>query len=444
MTRTNSTDYLHPQEPNLFSIHKAMGYDGAGQPMMRVTSTGAGYNAGGNLNGQIDAFGRMRISSPFTIFDNSFRTGEDTRSWDTKNTGTSSVTHLPNESTMAMDIGTDSGDYCIRETLRPFQYQPGKSLLIMNTFVMNSAKPNLSQRVGYFDEDNGFFVLLEDSETYWVKRSYISGSAVDTAVAQSSWNVDTLDGSGDVNNPSGIELDISKAQIQWMDLEWLGVGSVRTGFVINGQFIITHVFHHANIIDSVYITTASLPIRYEIENTGATTSASRLKHICNSVQSEGGWNPVIETRAASTALTGILLSQVEYRPIISIRLKSAYHFAIVVPVLMNLYGIESNAFGYKILTGATITGGTWVDAGSESSVEYNASATSLSGGRSVLQGLFMGGDKGAALQMDIRDQNHQFQLKRDIDNVPRTFTIAGIATNNNDHAIGSITWGEFN
>lgn len=398
------------------------------------------YNESGNLSGSLDAFGRLRMSQPFTIFDNTFRTGDDTRVWDQQNTGTASSTFLANQACMAMDIGTDSGDKCIRETAYVFQYQPGKSLLILSTFVMNPAKTNLTQKVGYFEEENGIFLELTDSTLYWVKRSYITGSVVNTKIAQADWNVDKLDGTG----PSGITLDISKSQIQWMDLEWLGVGSVRTGFVINGQFIITHIFHHANTLDSVYMTTASLPIRYEIENIGATASASRLKHICNSVQSEGGYNPIVETRSAGTTLSGLILSQTVYRPLISIRLKSAYHYAVVVPTLLNLYGLQNNAYGYKILTNTTLTGGTWVSAGDESTVEYNVTATELSGGRNVMQGLFMGGDKGSALELDLRNQNHSFQLKRNIDNTSRIFTIAAIATNNNDYAIGSCTWAEFN
>lgn len=407
-----------------------------------VTVQETGFNSTGNLNGQIDAFGRLRVSNPYTIFDNSFRTGEDTRIWDTQNTGTASTTWLQNESSIAMDIGTADGDKCIRETTRVFQYQPGKSLLCLNTFVMEPAKTNLTQRVGFFQEHNGIMLELIDNTVYWTKRSKITGSVVNTQVAQADWNIDKLDGTG----PSGITLDISKAQIMWMDLEWLGVGSVRTGFVINGQFIICHIFHHANSIDSVYMTSATLPVRYEIENTGTTASTSRLKHICNSVMSEGGWNPIVQTRSAGTSLTGLAMSKTVYRPLISIRLKSAFarDGAVVVPTTMNLYGIQSNAFGYKILQNPTITGGTWVSAGDESTVEYNISATALTGGRAMIQGLFMGGDKGAALQMDLKDNNHQFQLRRSIDGTQHIFCIAAIATDNNDYAIGSMNWSEFN
>ena len=119
---------------------------------------------------------------------------------------------------------------------------------------------------------------------YFVERSLSLGTTI--RVAQEDWNIDKLDGTG----PSGITLNSSKAQILWMDIEWLGVGSVRIGFVIDGAFIHCHTFHHSNIIESTYITSGSLPLRYEIANTGITTSTSNLKQICSSVISEGGYN----------------------------------------------------------------------------------------------------------------------------------------------------------
>jgi hypothetical protein len=132
-----------------------------------------------------------------------------------------------------MTVDTSSGTEVIRETKKIFAYQPGKSLLIMNTFVLNSAKEGLRQRVGYFGSSNGIYVQLQDSTVSFIRRSSTSGSLVETVVNQSNWNVDKLDGTG----PSGITLNISKAQIFWIDMEWLGVGNVRMGFIYNGQFV---------------------------------------------------------------------------------------------------------------------------------------------------------------------------------------------------------------
>ena len=50
-------------------------------------------------------------------------------------------------------------------------YQPGKSLLNLNTFVMDAAQTNLAQRVGMFDNDNGIYFEKTGSTLRWVRRT---------------------------------------------------------------------------------------------------------------------------------------------------------------------------------------------------------------------------------------------------------------------------------
>src|SRR6056300_783741 len=179
-------------------------------------------------------------------------------------TGSGTVTDTANKSTVNLNVTTASGDKVIRQSKRVMSYQPGKSLLILNTFVMNAQEENLEQRIGTFDANNGIF--FEDTGTGYqiVRRTYVTGSAVDNDVAQSSWNGDKLDGTG----ASGYTLDPTKASIMFTDYEWLGMGSVRVGFVIDGKFIVAHTFLNANNLTTVYMQTANLPIRYELETTG--------------------------------------------------------------------------------------------------------------------------------------------------------------------------------
>ena len=438
--RTNTTNYTHPQETNLLNVHKAMEYNSLGQPVIRTTGSGGQYSTAGNTNTGIDAFGRQRVSEPFTIFDNSFRYGDDTRNWSIATAGSGTSTPLENESSIQMSVSNASGDSVYRETKRVFQYQPGKSLLILNTFVMSTPKANLRQRVGYFGNENGIFVEQDGLTLNIVKRDYLTSAPTDTQIAQTSWNVDPLNGTG----PSGITLDMSKAQIFWIDMEWLGVGSVRTGFVINGQFVIAHIFHHANIISSVYMTTATLPIRYEIENTAGTSGNSTMKQICSTVMSEGGFTPRTESRAASTALAGLALSNSIAKPLVSIRLKADRQDAVVVPSYIDMYGIDNAPFRWAIYQGTTISDGTWTSTGPESNVEYNVTATTTVTGRKVLEGTIIGAAKGGANTIFLDNLNHSLQLKRSINGTPEIFTLAMTATTNSDEALGTIAWQEMN
>jgi hypothetical protein len=359
----------------------------------------------------IDAFGRLRTSTPFTLFDSSHRF-DDNGLWSTATTTSGTATFNANQGLVDLDVTTASGSEVIRETTKVFSYQPGKSLLVLNTFVMNAAKANLRQRVGYYGADNGYYLELNDSTVSLVERSSVSGSVVNTPVAQASWNVDKMDGTG----PSGITLDLTKAQILFMDLEWLGVGTVRIGFVINGNFYVCHKFHHANIIASTYITTASLPIRYEITNTGATASASELKQICSTVLSEGGYQlnglqqaigiPVTTPRNLAVAGT--------FYPIVSIRLRTSPNRldAIVICTAISVVATTSGHYNWQVVASGTTTGGTWVNAPGDSSVDYNITGTSFAGGRILASGFFSATNQGST-QVDIlKEALFKTQLER--------------------------------
>jgi hypothetical protein len=417
-----------------------MEYNSLGQPVLRTTGSVAEYSTTGNTNTGIDAFGRLRVSEPYTVFDNSFRYGDDTRIWDIATSGSGSSDALENEGSIQMSVSGSSGDYVYRETKKCFKYQPGKSHLVLNTFVMDTGKANLRQRVGYFGNENGIFVELDGTTLNMVKRDYLTSAPNDTQVSQANWNVDPLDGTG----PSGVTLDMTKAQIFWIDMEWLGVGSVRTGFVINGQFLVAHIFHHANSIASVYMTTASLPIRYEIENTGATAGNSTMKQICSTVMSEGGYTPRTEMRAASTALAGLALSNSVPKPLVSIRLKADKQDGIVVPSYIDMYGIDNAPFRWALYQDNTVSDGTWVSAGTESSVEYNVTATTTITGRKIMEGTIIGAAKGGANTIFLDNMNHSLQLTRKITGTPEVFTLGMTATTNSDEALGTIAWQEFN
>jgi len=369
------------------------------------------FTIGGSiLNPAFDIFGRQRVSAPLTLFDSSHRF-KDNGLWNTATTGTASATFNANQGLVDLAVDNSINSEVIRETTKIFSYQPGKSLLVLNTFVMQAKKTGLRQRVGYYNDYNGIYFEVNNSTINFVERSYVSGGLAETKVAQSSWNGDKLDGSG----LSGLTLDISKAQIFWMDIEWLGVGSVRTGFIINGQIIVCHVFHHANLITSTYITTASLPLRYEIKNTAATSGSSTLKQICSTVISEGGY----ELRGLQQAITIPLNAPRDctnantYYPVISIKLKSAYLDAIVILTALSLLGTGNNAvFNWQVIASGTTTGGSWVDAGVNSAVEYNVSGTSFTGGRVLASGFLTSNAQGQTVVDILKEALFKFQLER--------------------------------
>lgn len=415
----------------------------SGQPLEVTTATTKPVQITTAGTPASDAFGRTRISSPFTLFDSSHRY-QDNGLWATATGVSSDATFSANEGLVNLNVPTTSGAYVKRETQQVFSYQPGKSLLVMSTFVMEPAKDNLRQRIGYYNDANGLFIQLNGSTLSFVERSSVTGAATETSVNQASWNIDPMDGTGS----SGITLDITKAQILWMDIEWLGLGTVRMGFVIDGEFIHCHSFHHANLITSTYITTASLPLRYEIENLNTTASISTLKQICSTVLSEGGYELRGDQRSVGTAIASprnLALTGIDY-PVVSIRLKTSPNRldAIVIPTAANILGVGNNAyFEWRLQQGGTITGGTWTSVATDSAVEYNITGTSISGGDTLAKG-YISSTTQSTNPIDIlKAALFQFQLRRNgFTGTPELFTITLQTKVAGDDAYASIDFEE--
>lgn len=407
----NSTNYQHPQEGNLLNLHKAMQYNVLGQPILRTT---LGPTAS-------DAFGRFRISQPFTLYD-SFNRYQDNDKINIYTTGTASTSTFDSSGgTIVSSVGTGSGSAVYRESDRVFAYQPGKSLLILRTFCMGPAKPGLRQRIGYFDVANGVYLEQKDDDIAFVVRSSSQGSLREERATRSSWNITKLDGTG----ADKIVLDLSLAQILYINIEWLGVGSVELGFVINSQFIPCHRFYHSNVIGNTttYMTTACLPIRAEIENTATTTSTSLLRTICSTVISEGGYELNGRPRSVGTEIDGYTMSGNNTRvlyPLVSIRLKAGRDGAIVLPKDFSYAVAEANVFRYEVLVKAITTGGTWISAGSDSSVEYNLTASGfVNSGTTVLTGIIVSSNQTSAAPQ-VKDFPFLYQLTRNTLTSPTT------------------------
>jgi len=226
---------------------------------------------------------------------------------------------------------------------------------------------------------------------------------VDTAVAQASWSADKLDGTGQ----SGITIDTTKSQILAIDLEWLGVGVVRAGFVIDGAIIPAHVFRHANIGSGVYMTTANLPVRYEVTNTGGVTykrvgyfdgdngvflehrsasATASMSAICASVISEGG---IEDSRAIPFAVSnGITtISVTTRRPFLSMRPKATFNSIVnrgqIIFDSGQAFTTGNNSTYVEIVYGGTLTNASFASVDASSIAEFDVAATAISGGITI-------------------------------------------------------------
>lgn len=415
-----------------------------------------GNVTGANPSGMaVDAFGRARTSNPLTLFD-SFHRYQDNGKIGTSNSAGTTVTHDANSSSIICSIGTANGQYVYRESSRVFAYQPGKSLQILQTYVMAPAQTGLRQRYGYFGTQNGVFIEQDGHNLYFVVRNNSTGTIQENRVAQADWNIDTLDGSNAPGwsetlpsanrNPSGLRLDMSKAQIMFTDIEWLGLGTVRMGFVINGKFVHCHSFHHSNLVTGPYMGTACLPVRAEIENTAITGNTSNLRIVCTSVISEGGYELRGRPRTVGhSANAGYDLGSADtWYPVAAIRLKSEREDAIVIPkdIHMGAASASGSVVKYKIVVGANVSGGSWISAGSDSSVQYNINAASFTGGTDYVSG-FLTITNQASTPISLGDSVFKYQLERNSFTKSNTvFLIAAQTSKAGDDVYAAIDWEE--
>ena len=384
-----------------------------------------------------DAFGRLRVSNPLTIFDSKNVLSKNSL-FDESTTGSATVTYTANKSTVNLNCTEASGDKVIRQSKRVMSYQPGKSLLILNTFVMNTQTENLEQRIGMFDANNGIFFEDTGAAYQIVRRTYTSGASVDDPILQSAWNGDKLDGTG----ASGYTLDPTKSNILFMDLEWLGVGAVRVGFVIDGKFIVAHTFYNANSLTTVYMQTANLPIRYEIEVTSALAAGTyTLQQICSTCMSEGGYAPkAVEQMIGTASLAGVTLTTGgTFYNLATIRIKSGRPYAVIVPQGALAAAVDNSDFEIQLRLNATPSVAFSYTSYSDN-VEYDLTGTTTITGGTIISKTYLSGKGVSSANVNGDGFNFDYQIGQTIAGASDTLTLCAKGAANNDNVLGTLKW----
>ena len=426
--------YQHDNaDRNLSGLQNAMRYDDDGEPSLRVSIENVEVNSGlantvynplGNLNAGLDAFGRLRVSNPLTLFDATNVGTMSTKFFNYIN-GSSNIAH--SYDTSSTNLSTSGAGLCYRQSKRRMSYQPGKSFLVLTTFVMNEPKLGVWQTVGLWDTSNGITFSAEEAELAMSIRN--NGSV--NRVYQSDWNIDKLDGTG----PSGLAIDVTKSQIFFIDIEWLGVGSVRTGFVINGQFVVAHIFHNANINGAVYTRTVNLPVRFQLESSGPSAT---MQTICSSVISEGGYEARANGRVDGTSSLGGVSVGTSWVNLATIRLSDLN--AIVVPAGIDILNISNTDFEWGLFVDATPTSAFTFNP-SSSSVEIATNTVTFSSLGERIYGGYMGG-KSSPATIGNGALSWDNQLGVNDDTTPQTLTLAIRSATSSKTAAGLLKWFE--
>lgn len=301
-----------------------------------------------------DAFGRLRTSDIFTTFNyypsaisSSSGSNLDEDIFRTITSGTTTVAYNT-KGYMQMNCNAGATSAVTRSTKVPMVYQPGKSRLLYLTGVpltyTSLTGTTVTSRIGIFNVDSstppsptmGMYFQTDGTNLQWVQVTQNnSGTVTTTTINQSSWNIDTFTSGG--LNPSGQTLTSSNLTSTFLfviDQEWLGVGRVRVGFILNGIIYYAHQFVPSSLAVP-YTTTPCISVTYQIT---ATTTANdvELRQICSTCISEGGFFPNGKRIAIDNGLAGTSLTTNGTQYIVlALRLNSAYTTGTIYPIGFN-------------------------------------------------------------------------------------------------------------
>jgi len=395
-----------------------------------------------------DAFGKLRITFPTTLLDNKFPSGAGTDEFKKNNmidcyksTGSTSFTY-GNSKVILTATGTgtatsQSRKYCV--------YQPGKSILILLSGVINASSntANCTTRLGYFDNNNGLFFQYSNNTMSVVLRN----STSDIVINQSNWNIDKMDGTG----ISSISLNFTKSQLYVIDFEWLSVGRIRFGFYLFGKINYCHQITNLNSLTAPYMLSPNLPSRYEIVSTSGATGS--LTQICTTVISEGGYTPIGRAFSIGTDpnTSGLPVSTTEV-PVIAITGISTYNHENILPTSFTIMDIaNNNGYLYRFRlylspTGASspLNGATVVNVNVNSVVAYSITGLSIPAGSIIVdQGYFYG--RGIVSFNSLSDVfTNIIQITSNIDNVCDVLLLTAekTGTTGTGNVFASISWQE--
>lgn len=400
-----------------------------------------------------DAFGRLRTAGPWNIYESQFTYDLQPLFFEESATGTGDVTHVPNSSAARLTTGgTVSGNGVIFQTKQYFRYQPGKSQFVAWTCILGAKTADVRKRIGLFDADNGFFFEQDGTNAKVVRRSSTSGSAVDTITLQANWNIDNLDGDGDLENPSGFNLNEALDNLFVIDYQWLGAGRIRYGFDFGGQITYVHQEKYANTASVPFTVTGNLPFRVEIFNTATAAGATTMDFTCVAVASEGGFNPTGVPGSAITqpgALREVTTAN-DPLPVISIRPRATFNSITnrSVNILKSLHLMSEDAtVMYQIILNGSLTGASFANVNTiHSTMMVDVAATAITGGL-VLDSGFLTGAKDKKESGNIGEElMNKLALVNDIAGTTTDILTIAVSIQNttgtSSDCGGSFTWKE--
>jgi len=378
---------------------------------------------------------RLKVAPFQTVFFNTFQYGKETDVWDERVVGVATVNHDIYLSNCVLQVGSTSGSKVIRQTKNVMRYIPGRAATLTFAIRLEQPKVGIRRRFGLFDEYNGAF-FEDNGGTYsYVIRSTTSGITTETRVTRDNWNGEKFDGNG----YTGVTADPTKQQMISINYEWYGAGIVQFNWLMKNETIPSHTFDNSNTNNAVWCSTPFLPIRCEIENVTGVAGTHYLYQGSNSLIQEGEPEKLGTLLSISNPITGTTMVNANtFYPIISLRLKSNNLTAVMLLRSLQAATNDNTNVYWRLIENTTLTGASWVNHPDPNSfIQYDTTATALSGGTTLINGFTVGGGS----QLIEVDNKASLQLGRSgIGTISDTYTLACASPNTNKAALAVLNW----
>jgi hypothetical protein len=378
---------------------------------------------------------RLKVAPYQTVFFNTFQYGKETDVWDERIVGVGTATHNLASSNVVMQVGSTAGSKIIRQTKQVMRYIPGRGATLAFAIRLEAPKVGILRRFGLFDDKNGVY-FEDDGGTYaYVIRSTTTGITTETRVTRENWNGEKFDGNG----WTGVTADPTKQQMISINYEWYGAGIVQFNWLMKNETIHSHTFDNSNTNSYVWCSTPFLPIRCEIENVTGVAGTHYLYQGSNSLIQEGEPEKLGSLMSITNSITGTtLVAANTFYPVLSLRLKPTSLSSVMLLRSLQAVTNDNTNVYWRLYENATLTGVNWTDHPDPNSfTQYDISATSLTGGTSLLSGFTISG--GTSL-INI-DEKASLQLGRSgIGTISDTYTLACASPNTNKAALAVLNW----
>ncbi|MEA4932283.1 MAG: hypothetical protein VB071_01630 [Lawsonibacter sp.] len=287
-----------------------------------------------------------------------------------KTTVTVSGTVTQSNSKAVLQTGTAGSSSAAIQTIYALRYTPGVGGLVRFTALFTAGVAGNTQVIGIGDDTDGFFFGYDGTSFGVLRRQ----NGTNNWIPQTTWNKDKFDGSG----LSGVTLDPTKGNVYSIRYQWLGFGAID--FMIEnpttGEAVIVNRIAYANSNTNPSIYNPTLPVYAKVENTTNTTNIT-LQTPSAMAFIEGSPNSADNVR---NSIFGSKTTVTTEAAILTIRNKSLFQTK-TNRVRVRLDFLSTSADGtknvtFRLLKNATLTGGTYVDISTNTSVvDYNTGAT---------------------------------------------------------------------